>query len=89
MNKKRLHNKFNSKQAGQLMVEAVLLLTLVVFLWAGFSKFVKRQQWFDSLVNGPWQSISGMIESGVWKQPSVARNKHPNNFNRMVSLKED
>jgi hypothetical protein len=73
---------------GQVIIEAVLLLTLVVGMWGLFSKYAKQKKWFESLVNGPWQTMSGMIETGVWETPNKARAKHPNSFNRVVSLKE-
>lgn len=75
-------------QKGQVLVEAVLLLTLVVGMWSVFSKFAKQKKWFDSLVNGPWQTMSGMIETGVWLPPQQSKPKHPNNFNRVISLRE-
>lgn len=73
---------------GQVLIEAVLLLTLLVGMWSLFSRYAKQKKWFDSLVNGPWQSMSGMIETGVWDSPQKARAKHPNSFNRVISLKE-
>jgi hypothetical protein len=82
MKKRRLNSQ------GQVLIEAVLLLTLVVGMWSVFSKYAKEKKWFDSMVNGPWQSMSGMIETGLWKPPQQSRPKHPNNFNRVVSLSE-
>ncbi len=75
-------------QKGQVLIEAVLLLTLVVGMWSVFTKFAKQKKWFDSLVNGPWQTMSGMIETGVWDPPQKSKSKHPNSFNRVISLKE-
>jgi hypothetical protein len=75
-------------QKGQVLIEAVLLLTLVVGMWSVFSKYAKQKKWFDSLVNGPWQTMSGMIETGVWDAPQKSKSKHPNSFNRVISLKE-
>lgn len=75
-------------QRGQVIIEMVLLLVLVVGLWGMFSNYAKQKKWFENLVTGPWQSTAGMIEAGVWEPPQKAIAKHPNNFNRVVSLKE-
>ncbi len=84
--KTKVYNSGSNK--GQVMVEAVLLITLFVALWSVFSKYAKEKKWFESLVNGPWLSMSGVIENGVWENPKKSRTKHPNNFNRVISLKE-
>jgi len=78
----------HAQQRGQVIIEMVLLLVLMIGLWGTFSKFAKQKKWFESLVSGPWQNMAGMIESGVWEPPQKAISKHPNNFNRVVSLKE-
>lgn len=73
---------------GQVLIEAVLLLTLVVGFWSVFSKAAKNGKWFSTMVDGPWEATSGMIETGVWKPPAQARPVHPNSFNRVVSNQE-
>lgn len=80
-------NRLNSNK-GQLLIEAVLLLTLLMGLWSLFSRYARDHKWFDSLVSGPWQTMSGMIESGTWQEPQKARKTHPNNFNRVIGLRE-
>jgi len=73
---------------GQVIIEAVLLIVFVVGLWGIFSNYAKQKKWFESLVSGPWQTMTGMIESGVWEPEAKARAKHPNSFNRAISIKE-
>lgn len=75
-------------QRGQVIIEAVLLLTLGLFLWHGFSKYVSNSGWFSKMINGPWEQMAGMIEFGVWETPRKAKAMHPNRFDRVVSLKE-
>ena len=75
-------------QSGQLLIEAVLLLTFVVGMWGLFSKAAKNGAWFQKMVDGPWSYTQGMIETGVWKAPTEARKKHPNSFTRVVSYQE-
>jgi len=81
-------NGSHRRQRGQVIIEMVLLLVLVIGFWGAFSRYAKQKKWFESLVSGPWQSMAGMIETGVWEPPPKALAKHPNNFNRVVSLKE-
>lgn len=83
-----MKQKKAKNQKGQVLVEAVLLLVLVVGMWSVFAKFAKQKKWFENLISGPWQTMSGMIETGVWQPPAQSRGKHPNNFNRVISLKE-
>ncbi len=85
---KRLKNHRSSSEKGQVIIEAVLLLTLIVGLWSLFSKIAKQSKWFESMANGPWATISGMIENGVWVQEKKAQTLHPNHFSRVVSLRE-
>lgn len=75
-------------QSGQLIIEAVLLLTLLVGMWAFFAKQAKEKKWFNQMVQGPWTATSGMIETGMWKRPEQGRPLHPNNFQRVISNKE-
>lgn len=82
------NQQLRTGQQGQVIIEMVLLLVLVVGLWGLFSNYAKQRKWFENLVTGPWQSMSGMIEAGVWEPPQKAIAKHPNSFNRVVSLKE-
>ena len=84
---KKKKSKIRS-QKGQVLIEAVLLLTLIVGLWSVFSKVAKQTKWFEKMVNGPWATMSGMIESGVWAQDKKAQAMHPNHFTRVVSLRE-
>lgn len=87
---KKIFNRVKRKksQRGQVLIEAVLLLTLVVGLWSAFSNYAKQQKWFENIITGPWDTMSGMIESGVWKPSKKAQAEHPNNFNRVVSYRE-
>ena len=75
---------------GQVTLEMVLLITLGVGLFA-----IVKKQFFEEatpvakFITTPWKSISGMMESGVWKTKDEARKKHPNHFDRMVTGEGD
>ena len=73
----------NSK--GQMTIEAVLLLSIFVAFFTIAQKFIKDQDWFGQLVDGPWILVQGMIENGVWADASTGKSKHPNLFRRRAS----
>lgn len=69
-------------QRGQSAVEMILLLTL----FAGIAMFaatqIKDNEWFTKLVQGPWQSLAGMIQNGVWAPPAASMKDHPVTISR-------
>lgn len=67
---------------GQFVVEAVLLMIVSVSLIMYASKMAQEKKWMASLVSGPWQKVAGMIEGGVWEDPTAVRAKHPNKVDR-------
>lgn len=81
-------SQLHSSQKGQVLIEAVLLLTLIIGLWSLFSRTAKQAKWFESMISGPWTTMSGMIENGVWESEKKAQAKHPNHFTRVVSYRE-
>ena len=85
------HNRnIISSKKGQMTVETVLIISILVFL----SFLVKKELFDDSdnnpiykFISGPWLSVAGMMESGVWANRADAREKHPNHFTWMYSKK--
>ena len=74
-------------QSGQLVVEAVLLLTITISLSMMISKSLQEHKFAQKLVAQPWSTLSGMIECGVWS--GCGKGKHPNAINRDLSLRPD
>lgn len=71
---------------GQFVIETVLLMIVMVgFFIAGTTK-LKESKALAKMIAGPWEQVSGMIESGVWDSPDAARKKHPNQIERSLSL---
>lgn len=77
-------NKFQS-QAGQAVIEMVLLMVISVGLLLSFNKKMKDKKLFDSIIGKPWIAASGMIECGSWGSPSEVCKYHPNQINRSIS----
>ncbi|MGE0632995.1 MAG: hypothetical protein AB7O96_11340 [Pseudobdellovibrionaceae bacterium] len=76
-------------QKGQLVVEAVLLVVVMVALFGFFSNWMRNQEFTKKMISGPWLLLSGMIENGVWLPPEKARALHPNNLERNISHEGD
>jgi hypothetical protein len=71
---------------GQFVIETVLLMfvTVSLFIWA--TGELRDRKILAKFIGEPWVKISGMIETGVWQEPSQARTSHPNQLKRSLSL---
>ncbi|WP_253696544.1 hypothetical protein ACLWBD_00610 [Bdellovibrio sp. HCB117] len=71
---------------GQFVIEAVLLMVVGVsfFIWG--TNQLREQKILAKLIGGPWEKVSGMIESGVWETPDKARANHPNQIDRSLTI---
>lgn len=67
---------------GQMTVEAVLILTIMVALAISVKGLLQKNQILSTLVDKPWSYLTGMIENGVWMPRDQARLKHPNLLSR-------
>jgi hypothetical protein len=77
--------KRNSER-GQMTVEMVLLVTLIVGLAALVSSQFREKALFAGLVSGPWPYLKNMNEFGQWdKNTSRAMSLHPNGGLRLGS----
>ena len=76
-------------QKGQMTIEAVLILTLMVSLIFVITKGIKQRQYFTKLVEKPWSYVAGMIENAYWAPVARGREKHPNHFSRRGSPQAD
>jgi hypothetical protein len=75
-----------SNNKGQFLIETVLTMVLTVGLFIAATGQLKESKALSKLIGGPWEKVSGMIESGVWASPDEARKKHPNQLDRSLSL---
>ena len=75
------------KQRGQITVEIVLLLVVMIGAsYLALEKF-KVQKPVYNFISNPWKTIGGMIESGSWQKRAEARKDHPNYWKRMFTTK--
>ncbi len=71
-----------NRQAGQITVEAVLVLTILVSTVFTGTRFLRDKQILTKMVERPWTYLAGMIENGMWMPAASSRGKHPNQLNR-------
>ena len=83
--------KKQSKNRGQMTVEMVLIITILIGLTYKvqkelFSDEPGKINTFYKLITEPWKSIAVMMESGIWEtNRDTGRSKHPNQFSRIRS----
>lgn len=70
-------------------MEAVLILAIVTMVGLKISSMAKSEGYMRHVVEGPWGSIRGMIEDGVWVNYTDAKSLHPNHRARHQSTKGD
>ncbi len=78
-------------QKGQIIIEYILLLVIVVGLSASMYRFLKDTAFVQKLTFEPWGKLSGVIQCGVWKSCQVDKNSatpglHPSMSSRRISL---
>ncbi|MEM7647490.1 MAG: hypothetical protein AAF203_11310 [Pseudomonadota bacterium] len=76
-------------EAGQITIEAVLVLTILVSTIFAGTNLMRDQQILSRMVQGPWSYMAGMIENGFWAPPQAGRSKHPNHITRHGSPQGD
>ncbi|GIL18799.1 MAG: hypothetical protein BroJett040_25500 [Oligoflexia bacterium] len=76
-------------QSGQLVIEAVLLIVVMVGAALFLTSKLREMEYIQGLTSKPWSMLSGMIECGAWKpcgKGSPAAGLHPSTSNRVSSL---
>lgn len=76
-------------QAGQITIEAVLLLSVFVIVASLVAQYSREAGMLKALVSGPWVHLQGMIENGVWEPAVPGRSKHPNKSTRQQTVRGD
>ncbi len=60
--------KLKSNENGQATIEAVLFITIFLAISLSISQAFTNNNYFASLIEGPWNFVDGMIRDGVWMQ---------------------
>ncbi len=81
-----VNSKMNMQnQKGQLLVEAVLLMVVMIGLTVFINQQLQERRFFQTLVTGPWTRLQGMVECGVWQPCRGQADLHPNTRARHIS----
>lgn len=84
--------KLNNK--GQFAIEAVLLMTLFIGIFAASMNFLRDKQFVQKLTDTSVTKVKNLSEYGTWKpdckamkggSSQTAANCHPNSINRALS----
>lgn len=82
-NKFRKDRSFKSEiltnQQGQLAIEGVLIVVLLLSLSIFASRYIRDQNLMGKMVSEPWRQIAGMMATGNWRptQSALDDNLHP------------
>jgi hypothetical protein len=71
-------------QSGQLIVEAVLIIAVFLSITMMTVKMFKDNEVVKNLIHGPWQSMAGILQNGVWGPPSRTNASHPTGHFRHI-----
>ena len=69
--------RVTQNERGQLTIEAILLMSILVSISIYVSRYARAEQLVAKVVEGPWLPIRGMIENGVWETGAKAKGHHP------------
>jgi len=70
-------NRPLKSQSGQMILEAILLMTLFLSIAILIKREVGDKNIVGAMVAGPWNQVSGMISNGVWQPEAAGRPHHP------------
>jgi hypothetical protein len=65
-------------QKGQLVIEMILLLTVLVSLVSFVTKSFVDKKYLQNVVQKPFEILQGMAENGSWGSPNNTKSQHPN-----------
>lgn len=77
------------KQKGQMTIESVLLVALLLGVSTFVSRYFKKNQMIENLVSEPWIRLSSMLQNGVWKSKPNSLQFHPLQKERNKSISGD
>lgn len=87
--------KISLNQKGQLAIEAILLMSVLVGAFLLFSRVMQQNKVIQKLFDKPMKSLSNMTTYGTWKEDCQGFSKkkakfslancHPNSINRGLS----
>lgn len=69
-----------------MITEAVLIIALLFGFTALVAAKFKDDEFIKKLIQGPWQNMAGMLQNGVWAEPTPGAASHPAGHGRHVVI---
>lgn len=76
-------------QAGQMIVEMILILTLLFSFTVFIASQFRQQEFLSQFVQSPWARLAGMIQNGSWRAPDDSIVIHPNQPRRHAATRPE
>ena len=78
-----------ASQRGQMMTEAVLILVVLMASTFLVARFFRDKEVLKQLISGPWVSLAGVLQNGVWLPRDKGTVSHPNGHTRHITIQGD
>lgn len=73
-------------ERGQMMTEAVLILVVLMGFTLLVSRYFREKEILKELISGPWVSLAGVLQNGVWLPRDKGTISHPNGHTRHITI---
>lgn len=73
-------------QRGQMMTEAVLIMVVLLAMTLLVARYFRNSEVLKQLISGPWVSLAGMLQNGVWLPVNQGTLSHPNGHTRHITI---
>lgn len=73
-------------EKGQQIVEAVLIIVLLVGFTFIVANYFKQKEVLKNIITGPFQTLAGMLQNGVWATREAGTLSHPAGDGRHIVI---
>jgi hypothetical protein len=73
-------------QGGQQIVEAVLIIVMLVGFTFAVANYFKSKEVLKNIITGPFQTLAGMLQNGVWATREAGMLSHPSADGRHIVI---
>jgi hypothetical protein len=71
---------------GQMVVEAVLIMVVLLGIQLMVARYFKGNEVLKQLITGPWAAMAGMLQNGVWLPRERGAISHPSGHTRHITI---
>lgn len=73
-------------QKGQMVTEAVLIMVVLMAFTTLVARYFRDKEVLRQLISGPWVSLAGVLQNGVWLPRERGAISHPNGHTRHITI---